>query len=167
MRSPPPKALPHRIAILTLPLPAFPVRINLAPAPLSGRASVTTEPPRGAQCFNFLARHDASVHVMLRRSRTGTPPDRDAPTDKQNLAMRILLADDNAARAGALTRVLAADPGLTVLRPRPGESLVDAVAALVPDVVLVDMARPDRDALEGIRVVAANAPRPILLFVDA
>jgi two-component system, response regulator / RNA-binding antiterminator len=80
--------------------------------------------------------------------------------------MRILLADDNAARAGALTRVLAADPGLTVLRPRPGELLVDAVAALVPDVVLVDMARPDRDGLEGIRAVASNALRPIVLFVD-
>jgi response regulator NasT len=32
--------------------------------------------------------------------------------------------------------------------------------------VLVDMARPDRDALEGIRVVASNQPRPIVLFVD-
>ena len=80
--------------------------------------------------------------------------------------MRILLADDDAARAGALTKVLSADPSLTILRPRPGELLADAVAALAPDVVLVDMARPDRDALEGIRVVALNAPRPIVLFVD-
>jgi two-component system, response regulator / RNA-binding antiterminator len=80
--------------------------------------------------------------------------------------VRILLADDNAARARALTKALAADPTLTVLRPRSGELLADAVAALDPDVVLVDMARPDRDALEGIRVVASNAPRPIVLFVD-
>jgi two-component system, response regulator / RNA-binding antiterminator len=80
--------------------------------------------------------------------------------------VRILLADDNAARAGALTKVLEADLSLTVLRPRPGELLADAVAALAPDVVLVDMARPDRDALEGIRIVASNAPRPIVLFVD-
>jgi len=80
--------------------------------------------------------------------------------------VRILLADDDAARASALTKVLSADPGLTILRPRPGELLADAVTALLPDVVLVDMARPDRDALEGIRVVSANAPRPIVLFVD-
>lgn len=80
--------------------------------------------------------------------------------------MRILLADDNAARVGALTEVLSADPGLTILRPRSGELLADAVAALSPDVVLVDMARPDRDALEGIRVVTSNVPRPIVLFVD-
>jgi two-component system, response regulator / RNA-binding antiterminator len=80
--------------------------------------------------------------------------------------VRILLADDDTARAGALTKVLSADPSLTILRPKPGELLADAVAALAPDVVLVDMARPDRDALEGIRVVASNTPRPIVLFVD-
>jgi response regulator NasT len=28
------------------------------------------------------------------------------------------------------------------------------------------MARPDRDALEGIRVVTSSVPRPIVLFVD-
>lgn len=80
--------------------------------------------------------------------------------------MRVLLADDDAARAGALTKVLSADPSLTILRPGPGELLADAVTSLAPDVVLVDMARPDRDALEGIRIVTANVPRPIVLFVD-
>jgi len=81
--------------------------------------------------------------------------------------VKVLLADDNADRAGALIGVLSADPGLTVLRPDPGQLLADAVAMHRPDIVLVDMARPDRDALEGIRVVAANAPRPIVLFVDS
>jgi two-component system, response regulator / RNA-binding antiterminator len=80
--------------------------------------------------------------------------------------VRVLLADDDAARAGALITVLSADTSLTILRPVAGELLADAVARLVPDVVLVDMARPDRDALDGIRVVASNAPRPIVLFVD-
>jgi response regulator NasT len=37
---------------------------------------------------------------------------------------------------------------------------------LAPDVVLVDMARPDRDALDGIRQVAALNSRPVVLFVD-
>src|SRR6202042_1260375 len=78
--------------------------------------------------------------------------------------VRILLADDDAARAGALIKVLSADLSLTILRPEPGELLAAAVATLVPDVVLVDMARPDRDALEGIRVVTSNTP--IVLFVD-
>jgi response regulator NasT len=80
--------------------------------------------------------------------------------------VRILLANDNAARAGALIKVLASDPSLTILRLRPGELLADAVTSQTPDVVLVDMAGPDRDALDGIRVVASNTPRPIVLFVD-
>ena len=80
--------------------------------------------------------------------------------------MKVLLADDDAERAGAVARVLAADAGLTVVRLKPGESLADAVACLSPDVVLVDMARPDRDALDGIRQLAAVTPRPVVLFVD-
>lgn len=80
--------------------------------------------------------------------------------------MKVLLADDDAERGGAVARILAADTGLTVSRLKPGESLSEAVAALAPDVVLVDMARPDRDALDGIRQVTALTPRPVVLFVD-
>jgi two-component system, response regulator / RNA-binding antiterminator len=80
--------------------------------------------------------------------------------------MKVLLADDDAERAGAVARILAADPGLVVFRLKPAESLADAVASIAPDVVLVDMARPDRDALDGIRQVAAMNIRPVVLFVD-
>jgi response regulator NasT len=80
--------------------------------------------------------------------------------------VKVLLADNDAERAGAVAYVLAADKGLTVLRVRPDESLADAVAALQPDVVLVDMARPDRDALDSIRQVTDTHPRPVVLFVD-
>jgi response regulator NasT len=80
--------------------------------------------------------------------------------------VKVLLADDDADRANAVARILAADPGLTVLRLKAGDSLAGAVAALAPDVVLVDMARPDRDALDGIRQVAALNSRPVVLFVD-
>jgi response regulator NasT len=80
--------------------------------------------------------------------------------------VKVLLADDDAERASAVARILAADAGVTVLRLNPKESLADAVASLAPDVVLVDMARPDRDALDGIRQVAALNTRPVVLFVD-
>jgi two-component system, response regulator / RNA-binding antiterminator len=80
--------------------------------------------------------------------------------------VRVLLADDNAERAGALARILAADPGIDIVRLQAGTLLADAVAAVTPDIVLVDMARPDRDALDGIRQVTARDPRPIVLFVD-
>lgn len=80
--------------------------------------------------------------------------------------MKILLADDDADRVRLLMRALAADPAVTVLRLAPSDSLLDAVAAHAPDVVLVDMARPDRDALESLRLLSSRDPRPIVLFVD-
>lgn len=80
--------------------------------------------------------------------------------------MRVLLADDDAERARAIAHVLEADRSLSVLRLPAGQSLAEAVAALGPDVVLVDMARPDRDALDGIRQVSATHPRPVALFID-
>ena len=80
--------------------------------------------------------------------------------------MKVLLADDDAERAGAVARVLASDAGLSVVRLQSDESLADAVAAMAPDVVLVDMARPDRDVLDSIRQVAALNVRPVVLFVD-
>jgi two-component system, response regulator / RNA-binding antiterminator len=98
---------------------------------------------------------------LLHRSTTGAYHVAGQPDDKCNLVVRILLADDDAERAEALNKVLSADPGLTILRPIPGVLLADAVAALGPDVVLVDLARPDRDTLDSTR-----APRPIVLFVD-
>lgn len=80
--------------------------------------------------------------------------------------MRVLLADDDAVRARDLARALAADPAVEVVRLLPGESLVGAVARHAPGVVVMDMSRPDRDALEGVRRVTAAGPRPIVLFVD-
>ncbi len=80
--------------------------------------------------------------------------------------MKVLLADDDADRARLLARALEADPGLAVVRIGAGEALSDAVAAHAPDVVIVDMARPDRDALEGVRQLASRSPRPVVVFVD-
>ena len=80
--------------------------------------------------------------------------------------MKILLADDDAARVSLLMSAFAADPGVTILRLAPREPLLEAVTAHVPDVVLMDMRRPDRDALESLRQLSAENPSPIVLFVD-
>jgi response regulator NasT len=80
--------------------------------------------------------------------------------------VRILIADLNTMRAEALESALLEVAGAKITRLRPGETLVDAIRATAPDVVLVDMALPDRDSLEDIRRAAADAPRPIVMFVD-
>jgi len=80
--------------------------------------------------------------------------------------MKLLLADSDPARARWMEHELLGGAVTEVVRLTPGASLVDAVLAGAPDVVIVDMQRPDRDALEGIRHVAARLPRPIVMFVD-
>ena len=80
--------------------------------------------------------------------------------------MKILLADDDAERSRLLMRTLARDRSVQVVSTEPGQMLADAVAAHAPDVVVVDMTRPDRDALEGVRVLSATRPHPVVMFVD-
>ena len=80
--------------------------------------------------------------------------------------LSILLADTDPVRAAAVERSLAGDRRATVIRLEPNQSLIEAVRAAAPDVIIVDMARPDRDALDSVRAVAAQEPRPIVLFVD-
>jgi response regulator NasT len=80
--------------------------------------------------------------------------------------LKVLLVDDNQPRADAVERQLLAGGLSEILRLTPGQRLADAVEDMSPDVVIVDMARPDRDSLDGIREVNRLRPRPIVMFVD-
>ena len=85
--------------------------------------------------------------------------------------MRVLLADDDEDRARALVEALgreaaAREAPIAVQHVGPGELLFDAVARHRPNVVLVDMARPDRDALDNVRSLSRTRPHPVVLFVD-
>jgi two-component system, response regulator / RNA-binding antiterminator len=82
------------------------------------------------------------------------------------MVLRVLLADSNSERADALAARLEETDATEVQRAPPGSSLAEIVAAAAPDVVIVDMALPDRDALEDIRAANKNEPRPIVMFVD-
>lgn len=80
--------------------------------------------------------------------------------------VKVLLIDDDELRAAALRDVLVRDPAIAVVRHRRGDSIADALTAHRPDLVLIDMARADRDTLDCVRQVSASDPRPIALFVD-
>ena len=80
--------------------------------------------------------------------------------------LKVLLADSEPERAAVLAQQLADVSDVETLRVRAGSSLLDAVAELAPDVIIVDMARPDRDGLDDLRRVSADNPRPIVMFVD-
>ncbi|MBC4016983.1 ANTAR domain-containing response regulator [Siccirubricoccus deserti] len=80
--------------------------------------------------------------------------------------LKVLLVDAEPERARIVEAHLASAGVTVTVRPRPGEPLPAAVAREAPDVVIVDMARPDRDYLDDIRQVTHHDPRPVVMFVD-
>jgi response regulator NasT len=80
--------------------------------------------------------------------------------------LKVLLADSDPERVTILERRLAEISDVVTMRVPAGGSLLDAVVALAPDVIIVDMARPDRDALDDLRRVSVDNPRPVVMFVD-
>ncbi|GAN80090.1 response regulator receiver and ANTAR domain protein [Acidocella aminolytica 101 = DSM 11237] len=79
--------------------------------------------------------------------------------------MKILLADSNEVRREALTAQLIKLGAAFSITPLAGEaSLMAEVERLRPDVVLVDMARPDRDMLDSLP--ALNGAPPVVMFLD-
>lgn len=82
------------------------------------------------------------------------------------MTLRILLIDTDSERAEALEKKLAGAGFSQVSRVVSGPDLLAEVERLAPDLVIVDMALPDRDALEDIRSLSAGTPRPIVMFSD-
>ena len=76
----------------------------------------------------------------------------------------MLLADTDPERAELLAEALAREA--EVVRVQAHESLPEAVRREAADLVVVDMGRPDRDALEAVRALCARRRLPIVLFVD-
>jgi len=80
--------------------------------------------------------------------------------------LKVLLADSDSDRAAILERRLGEIGDAVILRVPAGRNLIDAVPELAPDVIIVEMARPDHDGLDDLRRVSAADPRPIVMFVD-
>jgi response regulator NasT len=73
------------------------------------------------------------------------------------MPLTILLIDTDENRAHALEEKLAESGFARVVRAQ-GPDLAAAVEQTRPDLVIVDMALPDRDALEDIRAVSVASP---------
>lgn len=78
----------------------------------------------------------------------------------------MLLVDSDIERTAALQQRLRDISDATVVQAPAGSTLTAVVAAEAPDLVIVDMGRPDRDALDDLRRVGADNARPIVMFVD-
>jgi response regulator NasT len=82
------------------------------------------------------------------------------------MSLKVLLVDSDAERAQALSEALASAgfPDLVLADARA--DLLESVRVNAPDLVVIDMALPDRDSLEGVRALSESAPRPIVMFAD-
>ncbi len=81
------------------------------------------------------------------------------------LSLKVLLIDTDSDRARALEEKLSDSAYAEILRAPDGPGLAEAVERIKPDLIIIDMALPDRDALEDIRAV--SAAHPIVMFAGS
>ena len=82
------------------------------------------------------------------------------------VGVRIVIIDESAARASIIEEGLreAGLENLSILTEREG--MVAALVALEPDVVLINLEHPSRDALEESFLISRSLRKPIAMFVD-
>jgi response regulator NasT len=79
------------------------------------------------------------------------------------MALSILLIDSDETRAKALEETLSQSGFAHVTHAQAGD-LAQAVEQAQPDLIIVDMALPDRDTLEDIRSV--SSANPVVMFAS-
>ena len=78
--------------------------------------------------------------------------------------LKVMIVDEAVERAEVLQQALAR-AGYEVIAYVPSTfDLHRQVAALKPDIVIIDTDSPDRDTLENLCVVTRDDPRPVVMF---
>ena len=77
-----------------------------------------------------------------------------------------MLVDDSQKEVSLLKEGLLAAGYDVVEVSTSAAALLDRVAALQPDVIIIDTDSPTRDTLEQLSFVSVNQPRPIVLFTE-
>jgi two-component system, response regulator / RNA-binding antiterminator len=96
---------------------------------------------------------------MTKRDSSGSDP-------KSGVPARIMLVDDQPARAAILEQALI-DAGCEVIARRSSaQGLMKRVMEHQPDVIIIDIESPDRDMLEHMTVLNQHNPKPVIMFSD-
>jgi response regulator NasT len=77
---------------------------------------------------------------------------------------RVLVLDSDAQRAVVLHQGLTDANHEVIVPERSNAHVPELVKAFSPDVIIIDTDSPDRDTLEHICIVSANAPPAIVMF---
>ena len=80
--------------------------------------------------------------------------------------LRVMLVDDSPGDVSPLKESLIKSGYDVVEVTSSAAVLLDRVAALQPDVIIIDTESPTRDTLEQLSFVSARQPRPIVLFTE-
>jgi response regulator NasT len=81
-------------------------------------------------------------------------------------SLTILVIDETPARAQILEDGLRDAGHVSVVRLETTHELLRRVFEIDPDVILIDLASPSRDALEQMFQVSRTVKRPVAMFVD-
>ncbi|MCB1808132.1 MAG: hypothetical protein KDJ99_24185, partial [Candidatus Competibacteraceae bacterium] len=65
-------------------------------------------------------------------------------------SLRVLLIDENPGRSASLEQALRDAGHDVLLHPANAYNVLDQVEKIRPDIILIDMASPDRDVLEHL-----------------
>ncbi|MEQ9093238.1 MAG: response regulator, partial [Miltoncostaeaceae bacterium] len=79
------------------------------------------------------------------------------------MATRVLVTDDSPLLRRVLLDMLTEGGMEVVGEARDGIELVDKAKALRPDVITLDVEMPRRNGLEGLRVLMAECPTPVVM----
>jgi response regulator NasT len=80
--------------------------------------------------------------------------------------MRIAVVDESASRASIIEEGLSQMAGCEIFLLTERNGLLAELAAIEPDIVLIDLGNPSRDVLEEYFAVSRAISRPIAMFVE-
>jgi two-component system, response regulator / RNA-binding antiterminator len=80
--------------------------------------------------------------------------------------LSILVVDENRLRAGVIEEALREAGYGRVTTVHEIAGLVRRIEEIAPDVIVIDIENPNRDALESLFQVSRSIQRPIAMFVD-
>jgi response regulator NasT len=80
--------------------------------------------------------------------------------------LRVLIVDADLGRRTRLVQSLQANNCVVTERSDISLDLLNCLAQLQPDVIVIDADAPDRDTLEHVCMISRDQPRPIVMFTD-
>lgn len=81
-------------------------------------------------------------------------------------SLKVLLVDEDSERSRLLRDALKKEGFDLVDRVHPGPNLLAKVSQLMPDMIVIDTASPDRDILESMFLLNEHNPLPVVMFAD-